>query len=61
MKNRFIRPVKFPSKTDCHPPKGYVNWWEAEFDGVGKGTLKQELQKEIDEGVEEYEEDKIEN
>jgi 3-hydroxy-3-methylglutaryl CoA synthase len=20
--------LRFPSKTDCHPQKGFVNWWE---------------------------------
>ena len=22
------KPVRLPSKTDCHPPRGFVNWWE---------------------------------
>lgn len=22
--------IRFPNKTDCHPPKGYLNWWEVE-------------------------------
>ena len=24
-------PSRFPSKTDCHPHDGRVNWWEAEM------------------------------
>lgn len=31
MKPLGIRPVRFNSKRDVHPPKGYVNWWEKEF------------------------------
>lgn len=31
------KPSRFPSKTDCHPPKGHMNWWEAE---MGTGANK---------------------
>ncbi|MCK5608521.1 hypothetical protein KAR91_41955 [Candidatus Pacearchaeota archaeon] len=24
-------PSRLPSKTDCHPHDGRVNWWEAEM------------------------------
>lgn len=38
---------------DCHPKKGYVNWWEVELGGVDKKSARQEakrdLKKEIDE------------
>lgn len=30
MKNFLIKgAVRFPCKTDCHPQKGYINWWES--------------------------------
>lgn len=29
MKNFLIkRAIKFRYKQDCHPKKGYINWWE---------------------------------
>lgn len=33
---------------DCHPPKGYVNWWEWEWGGVkSKKRSRQKAKKEI--------------
>lgn len=44
--------VKFPSKTDCHPPKGYVNWWEVAFSKeVSRGGINHRTKQEI---AEEY-------
>lgn len=45
------KPSKFPSKTDCHPRKPYVNWWEYEIcnDENKKGErqkVKNEIKKE---------------
>ena len=37
------KPSKFPSKTDCHPRKPYVNWWEIEI--ANKENKKGERQK----------------
>lgn len=39
--------VRFPGKTDCHPKKGYVNWWEKISDVFCRKTMKQKLQKDI--------------
>jgi len=33
---------------DCHPPKGYVNWWEKEIGSTGnKKAARQDAKKEI--------------
>ena len=48
-KNKKMR-YNFP---DCHPKKGYVNWWEVELGDVDKKSARQEakrdLKKEVDE------------
>lgn len=31
MKPMGQKPSRFPSKTDCHPGKGFKNWWEGEM------------------------------
>jgi hypothetical protein len=45
--------VRFPSKTDCHPKKGYINWWETVCDVIPRKTMKRiwmrDLQKELQE------------
>lgn len=41
------RPVKFPGKIDHHPPKGSVNWWEAELSTESKKTERANGKKEI--------------
>lgn len=35
-----------PHKTDCHPPKGYVNWWEVAI-RPNKAAAKREAEREI--------------
>lgn len=40
--------VVFPGKMDCHPGKGYVNWWEKIADYLSRGAMKQKLKKEIE-------------
>jgi hypothetical protein len=45
-------PVRFPSKEDMHPPRGYVNWWEVEIDSDEnkareKLAYKKQLKKEL--------------
>lgn len=40
------KPIKFPSKTDCHPPKGYCNWWEAEG-CVNKKAERQKARRQV--------------
>lgn len=45
------KPVRFPSKTDCHPPKRLVNWWEAEICTEGKKTERANGKKEIEQAL----------
>jgi hypothetical protein len=34
--------------TDCHPKKGWVNWWEAELNTVkSKKTARQKIKREL--------------
>lgn len=48
MKALGLRPVRFPGKEDCHPRKGYVNWWENDMNDIGnKAYEKQKARKEI--------------
>lgn len=42
-----LKHFKFPSKTDCHPPKGFINWWEAIVFKNGKSRERREANKEI--------------
>lgn len=37
-----------PGKTDCHPKKGFINWWENMCDYLSRGRMKQLTQKGID-------------
>ena len=41
--------VNFPGKRDCHPRKGYINWWEDICDYVSRRFMKQKMSKDIDE------------
>jgi hypothetical protein len=44
MQEMGLKKVRFPSKVDCHPPKGYVNWWEKEMKAKnGKARVRREL------------------
>lgn len=38
--------LRFPGKTDCHPPKGYINWWEDTISPCKK-SARQEAKREI--------------
>lgn len=49
MKPMGQRPVRFPGKTDCHPPRGYVNWWEKEMNQPSKKRARQQARKALDE------------
>lgn len=40
--------VRFQSKKDVHPPKGFINWWEDMTCLIDRKTRKQKLKKEID-------------
>jgi hypothetical protein len=47
-------PIRFPSKRDFHPPKGWINWWESEInnDETNKAREKEKIKKEIKEELE---------
>ena len=34
-------------KTDVHPKKGYINWWETMCDFLSRGRMKQLWKKEV--------------
>lgn len=42
-----IKRIHFPHKTDCHPKKGYENWWEGMDTTVSRTTLKQIFKKHL--------------
>ena len=37
---------------DCHPKKGWENWWEDMCSFLSRSTMKQKLKKEIDKEIE---------
>ena len=39
------KPVRFPGKVDCHPRKGYINWWEVEMSLPCKAREKRQVKK----------------
>jgi len=43
----YGRKPKSHNYEDNHPPKGYINWWEAELDSLNKKTERQKAKKEI--------------
>lgn len=51
MKPLGRKSIKFPSKRDVHPGKGYVNWWENEVAPCkrrDRQEAKRDIRKEID-------------
>ena len=46
-----VRPIRFPSKTDAHPGKGLLNWWEATNSNRNKKSerfdVKMMIRKEL--------------
>ena len=48
------KPIKFPGKEDCHPPKGHVNWWEYEIETESKKAERQNKKKEIKKELQDY-------
>lgn len=34
-------------KKDCHPKRGYINWWEEICDYLSRGRIKQLNKKDI--------------
>jgi len=45
------RPLRFPGKTDCHPGKGFVNWWENQGERENKKAERQAAKREIEEEI----------
>lgn len=39
-------------KEDCHPPKGFINWWEDICQCISRKTMKQNLKREIENEIE---------
>lgn len=47
MRQMGLKPVKFPSKRDAHPKKGYANFWETEMKAKnGKSRERRETKKQ---------------
>lgn len=42
--------IRFPGKKDYHPKKGFINWWENFTHYKSRRKIKQEIQKEIENG-----------
>ena len=40
--------VRYPGKTDCHPRKGYANWWEDMCKCLPRKTIKRIWMKEVE-------------
>ncbi len=47
MKPEGRKMINFPAKRDCHPRKGYVNWWENIGDYISRKTRKQKTAADI--------------
>ena len=43
--------IRFPHKKDCHPPKGWINWWEDIQSFVSRRKMKQNIRKEIEKEI----------
>lgn len=48
------KPLRFPGKTDCHPRKPEINWWEDDHATENKALEKRRANKEIEEGKKEW-------
>jgi hypothetical protein len=46
LKKYGIKPKRH-NYIDNHPPKGYINWWEAELDSYSKKTARQAQKNDI--------------
>ena len=40
--------IRFPHKKDCHPRKGYINWWEEIQNIISRHTMRQIIKKKIE-------------
>ena len=45
--------VKFYCKIDCHPRKGWHNWWEDLAECLPRTTIKQLVKKQIENEISE--------
>lgn len=43
--------VRFPGKKDCHPKRGWKNWWDGIADSLSRSRMKQRLREEIEEEI----------
>lgn len=43
MKPEGLKPIRFPGKTDCHPKKGWKNWWACLGFKSTRSSRKQKL------------------
>ncbi|MBO7511080.1 MAG: hypothetical protein J6T35_07840 [Bacteroidales bacterium] len=48
MKQEGRKHYNWPRKVDCHPKKGYINWWEDETDCEARNTRKQKMLAEVE-------------
>ena len=52
MKPLGRKSVRFPSKRDVHPPKGWVNWWENEHPPKhGKAKERRDVERALRESL----------
>lgn len=47
MKPEGHKIMNFPNKRDCHPRKGYVNWWENIGKMISRKTRKQKTAADV--------------
>lgn len=47
MKPEGRKIINFPNKRDCHPKKGYVNWWENIGKMISRKTRKQKTAADV--------------
>ena len=43
--------VRFSCKQDCHPPKGWHNWWEDLAECLSRTSMKQAVRKQIENDI----------
>ena len=55
MKPMNVRPIRFPSKTDAHPGKGLLNWWEVANSNGNKKSERFDVKMMIIKELIEYE------
>ena len=53
--------VRFQSKTDCHPKKGFINWWEDIARFLSRSRMKQINKKELEDDIQKVYKSEINN